>query len=383
MRSYREIGFEDAETGFAGYLVVEASERSLSFGGTRIDPCVTREMVAELAENMSLKLAVHGSPVGGAKAGLRAPPDSPELPRFLRRFAQECRDVLTSTTILGKDMGAQQWMLDEIYRGLGLPQLGLVRGQHPSARCPERLFELDGYIQNMTGQGIFWAIEQVLGGALRDARVLIQGFGVVGAGTAWHLARAGARVVGVSDREKSVLAPAGFDVEALLAAKGSQGLVAVDKLPAPFVVAGRDALLTQQADVLVLAAGSYLVDGDIASGIQAPVVIEAANLALLPEARTRLHERAVRVVPDVVANSASAAMVGHQIASGNGRDPRELWEEIEAHIKQGTDAVERAARALHVDSKNAFRQWVAGAPSRQPGTGEALPSAGVRRSAGT
>src|SRR5881394_1320818 len=118
VRSYREIAVEDADSGFGGYLVVDSSEREISFGGTRIDLSVTREMVVDLAENMSSKLAGHGSPVGGAKAGLRASPDDPRLKQFLKRFAEECREVLTSTTILGKDMGAKQWMLDEIYQSL-------------------------------------------------------------------------------------------------------------------------------------------------------------------------------------------------------------------------------------------------------------------------
>ena len=383
MRSYREITVEDNDTGFAAYLVVDLSDRNLSFGGTRIDPSVTREMVAELAENMTMKLAVHGSPVGGAKAGLRASPDDPRLKQFLHRFAEECRELLTTTTILGKDMGAQQWMLDEVYRCLEMPQLGLARKHHPTAKCPERLFELDGYIQNMTGQGVFWAIEQVLGSALRGARVLIQGFGVVGAGVAWHLARVGARVVGVSDREKSLFAPNGFNVEALLAAKGGNGLLAADKLPASSVLAGRDELLAQPADVLVLAAGSYLVDGDVAASIQAPLVIEGANLALLPAARTLLHQRSVRVVPDVVANSASAAMVGHQIASGNTLTPRALWEEIEANIKYSTEAVERVSREFHLDSKSAFRQLMGSGPDAlQPSTRGALSSRGGRQSYG-
>ncbi len=378
-RSYCELTVEDDEAGFAAYLVVDPSDRGISFGGTRIDMSVTRDMVVELAENMSLKLAVHGSPVGGAKAGLRASPDDPRLKPFLHRFAEACRELLTSSVILGKDMGAQQWMLDEIYHCLEMPQLGLVRKHHPAARCPQRLFELDGYIGNMTGQGVFWAIEQALGSALRDARVLIQGFGVVGSGVAWHLAQAGARIVGVSDRDKAILNPEGIDLEVLLAAKGGNGLLDAGKLPGSSARIARDELLAQQADVLVLAAGSYGVDREVAALIQAPVVVEGANLALMSSARALLHERSVRVVPDVVANSASAAMVGHQIASGNTLAPRALWAEIEANIKRGTEAVERASRELHIDSKSAFRRLMeAGANAHVPGAGGDLSPMALR-----
>jgi glutamate dehydrogenase/leucine dehydrogenase len=256
-------------------------------------------------------------------------------------------------------MGAKQWMLDAIYASLNMPQLALAQRNGRTAACPDRLFELDGYIDNMTGQGVFWAIEQALGGALEGARVLIQGFGVVGSGVAVHLSKAGAVVVGVSDRDRAILAPDGIGLNALLAAKDDNGLVAADELSDSCVVAERDDLLEHDADVLVLAAGSYLVDGAAAARIRAPLVVEAANLALRPAAREVLHANAVRVVPDVVANSASAALVGHQIASGNTRSPRELWTEIETNIKRGTDAVERASKQLGVDPKTAFRRTIA------------------------
>lgn len=357
MRDYREIVVHDGETGFCAYLVVDSSDKDLSFGGTRVDPAVTREMVVDLADNMSLKLAGHGSPLGGAKAGICASPDDPRLKQFLNRFAAECRDVLTSTTILGKDMGAKQWMLDEIYRSLDMPQLGVARKGRNAAQCPDRLFQLAGYIDNMTGKGVFWSIEQALR-RLRDARVLIQGFGVVGSGVAWHLDRAGARVVGVSDRDKAILKEDGFDVAALIAAKDENGLVAPEKLAPGCEVVLRDHLLAAPADVLVLAAGSYCVDQVWASRIQVPVVVEAANLALTPAARSALHGQSVRVVPDVVANSASAALVGHQIAAANTLSPEALWTDIEHNIRRCTDAVEQVSKELDIDSKEAFRRVV-------------------------
>ncbi len=359
MRSYREITVEDHETGLAAYLVVDSTDKDISFGGTRIDLSVTREMVVELADNMSLKLAGHGSPVGGAKAGLRASPDDPRLKEFLGRFASECRELLSSTTILGKDMGAKQWMLDEIYRSLQMPQLGVAQKHSQAAKCPERPCDLDGYIRNMTGKGVFWSIEQALNGGLSGARVLIQGFGVVGYGVACHLDRAGARIVGISDCDKAILDPGGISLDVLMAGKDDNGLLIADKFPDSCIVTGRDELLIQSADVLVLAAGSYVVSNDIAARIQTPLVVEGANLALMPDARNTLHLKAVRVVPDVVANSASAALVGHQIASGNTLSPPALWAEIETNIKRNTDEVERVSKQLNVDSRSAFRHVIA------------------------
>lgn len=358
MRSYREIAIADDSAGFEAYLVVDPTEKDISFGGTRIDLSVTREMVIELADNMSLKLAGHGSPVGGAKAGLRASPEDPRLKQFLKQFAEACREQLSSSTILGKDMGTKQWMLDDIYDSLQMPQLAIAQRYSGAASCPDRLGDLNGYIKNMTGQGILWATEQASGDALRGARVLIQGFGVVGAGVAWHLDRHGARIVGVSDRNKAVLNAGGIELDALMSAKGDDGLIDKSRFSGCCVVTDREELLTQCADVLVLAAGSYTVGGDIAAQMRTPLVVEGANLALLPAARHTLHVNGVRVVPDVVANSSSAAMVGHQIASGNTIDPQELWANIEVNIKRSTEAVDRLSRQLDIDSKSAFRRII-------------------------
>lgn len=355
MRSYQEVAIEDENTGFSSYLVIEASDKPISFGGTRIDLSITRNMVVDLADNMSLKLAGHGSPVGGAKAGLRASPDDPRLKQFLIQFAEGCRESLCSTTILGKDMGAKQWMLDEIYAWLKMPQLGIGQKHCDSTKWPDRLSDLDGYITHMTGKGVFWSIEQALGGAVSGARVLIQGFGVVGSGVAWHLAQAGASIVGVSDRNKAIVNRGGLDLDRLMAAKDDNGLLAEVRLANSYVPTNRDELFAQSADVLVLAAGSYVVDRDLAAHIQTPLVVEAANLALIPAARQILHQNAIRVVPDVVANSASAALVGHQIACGNTFPPRVLWADIEKNIKYCTGEVERVSRQLDIDSKAAFR----------------------------
>jgi glutamate dehydrogenase (NAD(P)+) len=366
VRGYQELAIEDDDSGFRAYLVVESSDSPISFGGTRVDASVTRSMVRDLADNMALKLALHGSPVGGAKAGLRVSPDDPRLTQYLHRFAETCQELLSSTTILGKDMGAKQWMLDEIYKSLNMPQLGIVH-RRGAPGCPDRLGDLSGYIANMTGKGVFWSIEQALGGSLSGAQALIQGFGVVGSGVAWHLSRRGVRILGVSDRNKAIIDPAGLEPDALMEARGDDGLVDIDRLPRRVVLDNPDDLLEQRADVLVLAAGSYLVHSDLASRIRAPVVVEGANLALLPDARQVLHRNGVRVVPDVVANSASAALVGHQIASGNRLSPALIWGYIEDNIRRTTDSVERLSNELDIDSKTAFRRVIESAAGSLPG----------------
>jgi glutamate dehydrogenase (NAD(P)+) len=369
MGSRVELTIEDTNSGFLACLVVLDSSQPLSFGGTRIDPATTRDMVYELAENMRLKLAGHGSPVGAAKAGLRASPRDPQLKARLAEFADGCRELLTSHTILGKDMGTKQWMIDEIYARLGISQLDLAQMRDGAGQGPERLCDLDGYRPGMTGRGVVWSIEQALGGNLRDARVLIQGFGVVGSAVARYLSGAGARVIGVSDHEKAVFRDDALSLDELIPATDGSGLVRDARLRC--TIGARDDLLAHDADVLVLAAGSYVIDVDIAWQIRTPLVIEAANAAITDPGRATLHCRGVRVVPDVVANSAGAALVAHQIASGNTRPPAELWASIEHSIRSSTNEIERVSRRFDIDSKAAFRRAFDHAAETSEGTSKA------------
>jgi glutamate dehydrogenase/leucine dehydrogenase len=129
-------------------------------------------------------------------------------------------------------------------------------------------------------------------------------------------------------------------------------------LPGRFVVLERDELLEQDADVLVLAANSYTVNENLAARIASPLVVEGANLALFTDARVRLCERSIRVVPDLIASSSSAALVGHQMAARNTLDPDAVWASIRMSIERNTEAAHVKSKELNINSREAFRRFV-------------------------
>ena len=61
------------------------------------------------------------------------------------------------------------------------------------------------------------------------------------------------------------------------------------------------------ADVLVPAAMSYCIDSSNQADVQAKLIVEAANMPVLPDAEATLAARGVTVSPDFVANSATNA----------------------------------------------------------------------------
>ena len=139
----RVIEVIDSSIGLEGFLAVDSVRNNMAFGGLRIDPSVTRSMISDLSRRMSLKLAPHGAPVGGAKAGLKGSPTDPRLHQWIEVFARRCAGELHNRTVLGKDMGATDDALGWLYRSLGVPQLFVMREsagrRAPATPIPQRL----------------------------------------------------------------------------------------------------------------------------------------------------------------------------------------------------------------------------------------------------
>ena len=319
-----------------GWLVLDTVSNDLAFGGFRFGPGVTEQEVRGLARAMSWKLGIHGQPVGGAKAGLRCDPTDPALPALLGEIARQWSDALGKVAIVGKDMGASDFLLDTLYEGLGTPQLGLVQRRHPS--CPPRIRDMTGYVPHMTGRGVAVATRAALGGNAEGRRVIIQGAGRVGIGSAYRLDAMGARIVAISDVDGAIVSQDGLPVATLLSARDAQGRIDRSLLDFPHEQIHRDELLHLDADILILAAGSLLVGEHAAQRVRVPLVVEGANLGLTEEARTVLAAAQKTVIPDIIASSSSAALVGLQAASGNQITSDALWEQIES-------AIDRAVRS--------------------------------------
>jgi len=299
---------------------------------------------------MHCKLLAHGLPTGGAKGGLLADPQSGDLLERAEAFGRAAASLLADRVVLGKDMGASDALMAAIYRGAGVAQLKLAQGD--SGSCPDRMGDLAGYRRHMTGLGVSWACFAARRGGLNRARVLIQGCGVVGIGSAVRLAENGAQVLGMSDVTGARTWGVGRTAKEFLEVGRLAGIAGMN-FPGVRELSSPDALLAEPADVLVLAASSSCVDAKLARLIEAPIVVEGANFALMAEAREVLFERGVMVVPDLIASSSSAAFVAHQIASGNTIEPREIWEQIQRSIENSVTSARSRAREMSCSMRRA------------------------------
>ncbi len=254
-------------TVFKGYRVHHNTSRGPSKGGIRYHPDVTMDEVKALAMWMTWKCAVVGIPFGGAKGGVIVDPgalSTNELQRLTRRYASEILPLIgPERDIPAPDLGTNEqimaWIMDTYSTREGYSVPGVVTGK------PLAIGGSAGRVQ-ATARGVTYitlATLKHLGRAVEDARVVVQGFGNVGAGTVQLLHEQGCLIVGVSDVKGGVHDPKGLSPVGLRNREREAGTIA---------------------------------------GFEGGIV-EAANGPTTPEADDIFKDRGILVVPDILANA--------------------------------------------------------------------------------
>jgi glutamate dehydrogenase (NAD(P)+) len=319
------ITWVDPETGVEGFLVIDRLVRGVSSGGLRMRAGCTLDEVAGLAAGMTVKEALHYRPgaqyvpLGGAKGGLSIDPRDPRSQAVLERFLGAIKPIAQRHWTMGEDLGLTQSRLDAAVEAVGMTSpveaiFPLLPNREESERRLARALHtlVDGILLDALIGG-FGVAEATLALLERDAtppsdaRVAIQGLGTMGGAAARYLARAGTRVVAVSDALGAIVNPRGLDIETLLAARDAFGVVDRAALGPEDREAPGAALLATDADVLIPAAISYAITPADVDAIRARYIVEAANMPVTADAEAALNARGVRVLPDVLANSGTNA----------------------------------------------------------------------------
>lgn len=347
--------FFDKALDYKAWITIDSLKNKMSFGGCRLALSVTQSEVDLLADCMTKKLLYHGLPVGGAKAGIQVDTSRQDLKQVLANFAIQAKQALTDEVMIGKDLGATNEIIDGIYQAIAIPQTQVGKTHTKIANYPERLRDFSGYINHMTAQGMIWALSSYLGRSnLEGLRISIQGAGAVGLGSVFRTQEFNTTIVSISDRLSCLVLnqKCGFDqinsfVDAGLISDFSKG----EKLE-------REAVFSQDSDVLILAANSHSVDAKMAEKISAKYVLEGSNFGLTDEARVVLKRRGVVVIPDILANSSSAALVALQMASGNKLSSEQVWETIERNIRNCCTETKSIADETGLSMREAFCESV-------------------------
>jgi glutamate dehydrogenase/leucine dehydrogenase len=280
------IQLSDPETGQTwGFVVVDNTLRGPGLGGIRMAPDVTLLEVSRLARAMTLKNSAACLPLGGGKSGLAVDPYFFQLyPSLKRELISLLADALfrIDSYIPAPDMGTNEIDVQQIYENFS-EKLGTFHHLRGGAGRPPEMGGIPIDDWGLTAHGLFAAartMETLKGGfPIKNARVVIQGYGNVGSWTAAKLHQAGAVIVGASDIHSAVWNPKGLNVEELnRIRKDPLGLKkysnSIDKRFGPDKL---DWLLEAPCEILVPAARPDCVTAKNADRIDCRMILQGAN----------------------------------------------------------------------------------------------------------
>lgn len=344
-----EIVFEwkDQETEAEGWVVINSLRGGAAGGGTRMRIGLDKREVESLAKTMEVKFTVSGPPIGGAKSGINFDPLDPRKKDVLKRWYKAVMPLLKNYYGTGGDLN-----IDEIHEvipitesyGLWHPQEGVVNG-HFQPRENEKIhkigqlrFGVSKVVEDpayspepsrkfvvadlITGYGVAESVIHyygLYGGTLSEKRIVIQGWGNVGAAAAYYLAHAGCKIVGIIDRAGGLIKEEGFsfeEIKSLFVNKKGNTLLAPGMLSFDEV---NSKIWDIQAEVFLPCAASRLITKDqvdrmVISGIE--VIASGANV---PFADAEIFygpiaeytDSKISVLPDFIANCGMARVFAY------------------------------------------------------------------------
>ena len=292
-------------TVFEGYRVQHNLSTGPSKGGIRFHQSVTIGEVAALSMWMSWKCSLMGLPYGGAKGGVIVNPtqlSELELERLARRYMQELIPFIgPNTDVPAPDMGTNEkmmgWMMDTYSNHVGHIEPAIVTGK------PISLGGSQGR-REATGAGVAYLVKKYLEDLkipVKNATVVIQGFGNVGSEAAVALEAYGAKIIAISDYTGGIYNPKGINI------RKAQQYVASQKVLHNFdggEPLENEELLELECTVLIPAALERVITPDNVRKIKCRILAEAANGPTTYQADKVLEERGdIEVIPDVLCNA--------------------------------------------------------------------------------
>jgi glutamate dehydrogenase/leucine dehydrogenase len=333
---------------FTGYRVQYNNARGPYKGGIRYHPATDLNEVKALAFWMTMKCAVVGIPYGGGKGGITVDPkhlSAGEIERLSRGWVQAmypnlgpqvdvpAPDVYTTPQIMA-------WMTDEYSK---------LAGQLTPAAFTGKPLDQGGSEGRMTStsQGGAFVLAELMKQMQRvpqGTRVIIQGFGNVGAYAAKILAAEGYTIVAASDSQGGIVKQGGLDIAAVMQHKEATGSVTG--------LAGTEAvdnekIIELKTDILIPAALENVITKDNAEKIQATAILELANGPTTPEADAILFQRGIHVVPDILANAGGVTgsyFEWLQNMSNEHWPEDQVWQKLKPIMTENFTATWQAAR---------------------------------------
>lgn len=277
-------------------------------GGIRFHPEVNAEEVQALATLMSLKTAAVNLPLGGGKGGIAVNPKELSLEELEEISRQYVRGLLPhigpNKDVPAPDMNTDpriiDWMVDEYAK---------LTGDKTKASFTGKSIKNGGSAGRnaATGRGGVIVLSEILKLLARDKEKLtvgVQGFGNVGSffGTIAEKEQSNWLLTAATDSSGGLTDVFGLSAQELDSFKKAGGKL-TDYQSDSAVTINNEQFISEEVDVLVLAALGDVITVDNMKSVKAGIVLELANGPVSETAYEYLTKKGVLVIPDVLANA--------------------------------------------------------------------------------
>jgi len=387
-----EIVFEwnDTETEAKGWVVINSLRGGAAGGGTRMRVGLDKHEVLSLAKTMEVKFTVSGPAIGGAKSGINFDPSDPRKNGVLERWFKAVAPILKSYYGTGGDLN-----VDEIHEvipmtsALGVlhPQEGVFNAHfNPTSQEKDQAIKQlqDGVLlpvydesltpdptgkytvaDMITGYGVSEAVNHyysIYGGSIKGKRVIIQGWGNVGAAAAYYQSQLGAVVVGIIDRVGGLINTEGFtteEIKSLFLKKNGNFLNAENMLSFKEV---NQRIWSVGAEIFIPAAASRLITKaqiDIMKGKGLEVISCGANVPFADQAIFfgpvgEYTDSQVSVIPDFIANCGMARVFAYLMQANSAMTDLAIFDDTSKTIEKAMRKAYKANNAKTQIAKTAF-----------------------------
>jgi glutamate dehydrogenase/leucine dehydrogenase len=387
-----EIVFEwkDSETEAEGWVVINSLRGGAAGGGTRMRVGLDKHEVTSLAKTMEVKFTVSGPAIGGAKSGINFNPKDPRKKGVLERWYKAVAPLLKNYYGTGGDLN-----VDEIHEvipiteksGIWHPQEGVFNGHFKPTEAEKinrigqlrygvlKVIEDVKYtpkVENkyvvadmITGYGVAESVKHyysIYGGELKGKRVIVQGWGNVGAAGAYYLAQSGAKIVGIIDREGGLINEEGFSFEAIkklfLLKEGNQ--LKADNMLSYEEVNKR--IWSLDAQVFIPCAASRLITKEqvemmIQSGME--VIAAGANVPFADQEIffgpiAEYTDSKISIIPDFISNCGMARVFAYLMTNSVEMTDEGIFNDTSTTIKTAMEEAHEVSSSKTNIAKTAF-----------------------------
>ncbi len=354
MQPELELTVREPKSKVEGYVVVWNTDISVGGklercgkGGTRITAEVSLAEVKMLARKMALKNAAAGLPLGGAKSGMKANPDSEDFEERYKKFVNLCKPILFEN--------------GGIFGGFGF-DIG-AREPHPKWACdalgstksftgkPLEMGGTDYDKEGTAGLGVATAAKIALEIDKKDiqtANFTVQGIGAMGAAVVRYFSEYGGKLFAISDPringtwifgEKSVPT----DIIKAISIGNIDKLNELLNLYNFEHTENSEDILYIKTDILFPCAVQNVITSKNSDKIKARYIVEGANSPCTPNAHRKLFKNNITVIPDFIANSGGIIAAYVELTSDAS---------VEDNIKNKTKVKEAKKMTIDKISKN-------------------------------